>query len=255
MDSVEIREELIKTLRLDLVGPHESYGNPDEILDQAPSRFYLTGFLVPVGSIGERRSAEETDDDSLDQITNSLRRDETDAPDRPAAKKKFFPASMGLSFIIADQTKSFDVAISWGDYIRKEAPPTVLSGMEHATASKASRFHWHRINRSENITIKLENADKHTKNIAIPNSGNLTLFYSIRPAPVTGAFAEHIPVGARVVSVFLVNHRSAEAGAPRGRTDELFAFQARLEIAMFLVCLSAFSSFMVMFSLRLIRCQ
>ncbi len=231
MDSVEIREELIKTLRLDLVGPHENFGNPDEILDQAPSRFYLTGFLVPVGSIGERRSAEETDDDSLDQITNSLRRDETDAPDRPAAKKKFFPASMGLSFIIADQIKGFDVTISWGDYIRKEAPPTALSGMEHATAAKASRFQWHRTNRSENITIKLENADKHTKNIAIPNSGNLTLFYSIRPAPVTGAFAEHIPVGARVVSVFLVNHRSAEAGAPRGRTDELFAFQARLEVA------------------------
>ncbi|MHB1769290.1 MAG: hypothetical protein ACYCUV_15735, partial [Phycisphaerae bacterium] len=104
MKSTEIRDQLIKTLRLDLVGPHEHLGNPDEILDQAPSRFYLTGFLVPVGTIGERRSGEETDDENLDQLTGPQRRDDTDTPDRPAAKQKFFPASMGLSFIIPPQT-------------------------------------------------------------------------------------------------------------------------------------------------------
>ncbi|MGC8561209.1 MAG: DISARM system helicase DrmA [Phycisphaerae bacterium] len=230
MNSVEIRDQLIKTLRLDLVGPHENYGNADEILDQAPSRFYLTGFLVPVGAIGERRSGEETDDDALDQVTNSLRRDETDAPDRPAAKKKFFPASMGLSFIIPAENKTLDVTISWGDYIRKEAPPTRLPVMEHASGTKAAKFQWHRRNRSEHITLHLKTTNKRTQNIEIPNSGNLTLFYSIRPAPTTGAFADHIPAGACVVSVFLVNHRTAEAGAQRGRADELFAFQARLDV-------------------------
>jgi len=228
MKSTEIRDQLIKTLRLDLVGPHEHLGNPDETLDQAPSRFYLTGFLVPVGAIGERRSGEETDDENLDQLSGPQRRDDTDTPDRPAAKKKFFPASMGLSFIIPAQTTHLTARISWGDYIRKDAPASNLPGMEHIAGSKI-KFHWHRRNRSEDIELTLDDNRKKHQSIPIPNSNGLDVFYSIRPAPTTGAFAEHIPAGARVASVFLVNHRTTDSG--RGLADETFAFQAHLEIS------------------------
>jgi hypothetical protein len=44
----EIREDLVRALRLDLVGPgREDDDLAREVLPQAPSRWYLTGFLVP----------------------------------------------------------------------------------------------------------------------------------------------------------------------------------------------------------------
>ncbi len=47
MKSVEVRQHLVDALRLDLVGPDASrnLGTPDEVLSQAPSRWYLTGSL------------------------------------------------------------------------------------------------------------------------------------------------------------------------------------------------------------------
>jgi len=46
--SAEIRRDLVRALRLDLVGPgREDDDLAREVLPQAPSRWYLTGFLVP----------------------------------------------------------------------------------------------------------------------------------------------------------------------------------------------------------------
>ncbi len=229
MNSIEVREQLIKTLRLDLVGPHQGLGNVGEILPEAPSRFYLTGFLVPVGELGAARSEEEADEEILDRLPEgSARRDDTDAPERPSAKKKMFPSSMGLSFIIPATTTKLGVTVSWGDYVRRDAPTENLPDVE-GHGRKGAKYHWHRQNRCEQIELPVggEGTSKHNHPIA--NSDGLLLFCSMRAAPTTGAFAEHIPAGARVVSVFLVNRR--EKGADRGRRDELFAFQCHLEIA------------------------
>ena len=45
--SAEIRDDLIKILELDLVGPWPGHERENEILDHSPSREYLTGFIVP----------------------------------------------------------------------------------------------------------------------------------------------------------------------------------------------------------------
>ena len=47
MNSVNVREKLVEALRLDLVGPAEKLGDSAEVLPQAPSRWYLTGYLAP----------------------------------------------------------------------------------------------------------------------------------------------------------------------------------------------------------------
>ena len=50
-DAAAVRSRLLDALRLDLVGPrpgepgHDAY--TEEVLPVAPSRWYLTGFLVP----------------------------------------------------------------------------------------------------------------------------------------------------------------------------------------------------------------
>jgi hypothetical protein len=40
MTAVNVRKELIDALRLDLVGPDQGPGTPNEFLPQAPSRWY-----------------------------------------------------------------------------------------------------------------------------------------------------------------------------------------------------------------------
>jgi len=42
--SAKVREQLIRALELDLVGPTELR---DEVLDRPPNRWYQSGFLIP----------------------------------------------------------------------------------------------------------------------------------------------------------------------------------------------------------------
>jgi len=60
--SSQVREQLINALRLDLVGPGEGLGTPEEMLGQSPSRWYLNGFLVPTEPDESQKS--DADDDS-----------------------------------------------------------------------------------------------------------------------------------------------------------------------------------------------
>ena len=47
MKAVEVRDKLVGVLQLDLVGPGLASEHETEILPTPPSRWYLTGFLVP----------------------------------------------------------------------------------------------------------------------------------------------------------------------------------------------------------------
>jgi hypothetical protein len=47
LDSAQIRDEIVKALKLDLIGPEPGDLRENEILDRSPSREYLTGFIVP----------------------------------------------------------------------------------------------------------------------------------------------------------------------------------------------------------------
>ena len=66
--SAEVRTSLIDALRLDLIGPGpHDLQHAEEVLPQAPSSWYLGGFLVPFqGSVQQR--LDDTSDDNLDTI-------------------------------------------------------------------------------------------------------------------------------------------------------------------------------------------
>ncbi len=68
MTPVEIRQQLVEALCLDFIGPDpvRELGIPNEILPQAPARWYLTGFLVPLDADDEQRT-EETSVDEMDE--------------------------------------------------------------------------------------------------------------------------------------------------------------------------------------------
>ena len=55
--SAEVGQDLVNALRLDLVGPGPGRGEPEEVLNQSPSRWYLMGFLLPVEADESQKSA------------------------------------------------------------------------------------------------------------------------------------------------------------------------------------------------------
>jgi hypothetical protein len=65
LSSAQVRGRLVHALQLDLVGPSETLGDAKEALPQSPSRWYLTGFLVPLDAAPEDKS-DETANDELD---------------------------------------------------------------------------------------------------------------------------------------------------------------------------------------------
>jgi len=64
MQSAEVRSKLVDALRLDLVGPADGLGDTNEVLPRAPSRWYLTGLLVPI----EAAQAQRTDEQNTDEL-------------------------------------------------------------------------------------------------------------------------------------------------------------------------------------------
>jgi hypothetical protein len=47
LEPITVRTSLLDALQVDLIGPSGALGDHREVLPQAPSRWYLTGFLVP----------------------------------------------------------------------------------------------------------------------------------------------------------------------------------------------------------------
>ena len=55
-DSTLVRAGLVEALRLDLVGPDNDHIFAHELLPESPTRWYLTGFLVPRHAPEEQRN-------------------------------------------------------------------------------------------------------------------------------------------------------------------------------------------------------
>lgn len=64
MTSREARTKLIETLRLDLIGPDNDHDCASELLPESPTKWYLTGYLMPTDAPEEHRF----DTESLEEI-------------------------------------------------------------------------------------------------------------------------------------------------------------------------------------------
>src|SRR5437870_4874096 len=119
--SLEVRERLVEALKLDLVGPWAGHALVNERLPGwvRPSNWYLTGFLIPLGTPPEK-SADADEDDDVDVIPESAGLAEESSEDRKSSKKGFFPSSIGLSFLVPKEARSITVIVRWGDYTPTE---------------------------------------------------------------------------------------------------------------------------------------
>ena len=105
--ALEVRARLVEALKLALVGPWAGHVLAEERLHgwKRPSNEYLTGFLIPSGTPPEKRADADEDEDP-GEIPESAGLPEESNEERKAAKKGFFPSSMGLSFLVPKETRA-----------------------------------------------------------------------------------------------------------------------------------------------------
>ena len=216
--SLEVRERLVDALRLDLVGPWAGHALSNERLPGwvRPSNWYLTGFLIPSGTPPEK-SADADEDDDLGEIPESAGLAEESSEERKAAKKGFFPSSMGLSFLVLKEARELNVTLRWGDYAHAE--------IEVADGKPVSV--WQRQPREATVAIRLSGADDPVV-YDVPASGGLQL-HVIERLISAEDLDGHIPQGARSSSVFLVNHRPP-IESEESEVDLAYVFQPEIEV-------------------------
>lgn len=214
--SAEIRSELVDALRLDLVGPVKGHELESEVLPTAPSRWYLTGFLVPHEAAEDVRR-DETAEEQL-EIAGIAENTDDDAPAEQVSKRKaFFPSSIGISTLVRVSTKSVQVVVQWGDYQQ------VLTEPEKPRE-------WRRTQRSAALAVNLDEIGSKPKTVDVPESDGLRVTVSLRgvsPAVARGIAGDSEPCDCRAISVFLVNERRIDPES-KEKKDERFVFQARL---------------------------
>jgi hypothetical protein len=118
---LEVRERHVAALKIDLVGPGAGHALAEERLRgwERPSNWYLTGFLIPTGTAPEKRADADADED-FELVPESAGLAEESNEERKAAKKAYFPSSMGLSFLAAREARELAVTVRWGDYVPLE---------------------------------------------------------------------------------------------------------------------------------------
>jgi hypothetical protein len=243
MTAVHVRQSLVHALRLDLVGPDPTSSLKNEVLPQSPSRWYLTGFLVPAEASEDQRR-DQTAGEEVDQIDDAGATDDAVTPEPAAARRAYFPSSLGLSILVPGNARELRVVVRWGDYkheIRRVAGDEIDGELvsEHELASlppskepssggpgKSVRL-WRRTDRQEEVTLDVATGAGQAVEADVPGSKGLKLVLAVRAIQSEGITEKMVPKGTRSVSVFLVNKRDP---APDLVRDEAYAFQAELEV-------------------------
>ncbi|MEX1364122.1 MAG: DISARM system helicase DrmA [Nannocystaceae bacterium] len=227
----QVRATLVDALRLDLVGPdptepaHQVHAA--ELLPEAPSKWYLTGFLAPRGAKAKDRSDQESGEQADEHQRNKTLGADENSPETASARRSFFPASMGLSVLVPPDVEALKVTAHWGTYLPQlleprapAEPPSDAKESEAAPDRLSPRTPWQRTPHAATLPVAVELG---SCAYDIEGSGGLRIVVSARPVPGT----DLIPAGTRSVSVFLVNDRPALTGL---RRDEGYAFQAALQV-------------------------
>ena len=199
-----VRSHLIDALEADLVGPFRKppgapISDASEVLRIPPSRWYLTGFLVPRDQ-GEIHEPDEEDDDV--GAGNDEDDEESSKPDPTVKKVRRLPASMGLSVFTSPEVKQLTANVCWADYQRIEV---------------GERKHWNRVFSQRTVPVPVDDAALR-KGFDLPGSQGLRLEGRV----------EKTPDGSMAVAVFLVNAREPVSTALA--RDESYAFQTHLAL-------------------------
>lgn len=217
--SLEIRNDLARVLGVDLIGPEPGGLYEREAVDIAPSRFYLTGFIVPHEADEDWKSARDGQEE-VDAVEGDGTGDDEAAKDKASARKVFFPSSIGMSVCVPAKTKTLEVTASWGDYARSA---------DKADEKDDEAGVWQRTPQLVKFSVPIE-----TKRHELKGVVGVKLSVIARPLRLDAKTAKEAGLeGAIAVSLFLVNDRKQDTARKR---DQFFMFQ----VAMRLQCAEGF---------------
>ena len=239
-DSAATRSYLTDALRLDLIGPRaQDSALLHERLPQAPSRWYLTGFLVPTDAPDEQRA--QDNEEEFDEPSEPLHgSDDSGTPDRSTGKRNFLPSSMGLSILVDEETKRLDVAVSWGDYAPETSDTDAAASTDDRSSSATEegtgqvagdssrrRFSpWVRSPRRELVAVNLSKCQPGVLEcLKVPDGDGLEIMCLLRPTTLRTVDGDR---QVRAVSIFLVNHRAPIKEFDN--QDTAFVFQVEMSI-------------------------
>ena len=197
----------MEALRLDLVGPPPGHRLAGERLPgwERPSKWYLTGFLIPSETAREvpeqGADADEVDDLGTAPETAGLPEESSEEP-KPG-KRAFFPSSIGLSFLVSEDTRTIEVTARWGDY-RREAAEEEAGGGE----KQAGKTVWRRYPNERTLRLDISGSEDEAE---IPDSGGLRAHAAAHPVGGSG------PGGIPPDCHFLPEHPDEEESAGKKR--------------------------------------
>lgn len=249
-DSPAVRTHLVVTLNRDLVGPRHGADADlqSEVLPARPSRWYLTGYLLPRGAPTAQRTGIAETEGELGAIQGGADGLDDGGDDAAGTRQAYRPSSIGLSVLLPGPAATIEVTASWGEYQARPAldlpapatgEPADADGetgsgpsAEPAADDPASleadgqgtlnRTRWHRTPRQTTDTLPLPE-DGALATHPAPGAPGVELAVLCRPARL---LIDDVERDVRAVTVFLVNGKPAQ----EQHEDEAYLFQAALEL-------------------------
>lgn len=235
LSQLDARTHLVEALRYDLVGPMQD----EELIELRPTRWYLTGFLVPKGA-GEDLGQDPLESEELSAGLGSDGDEDAGGQDPSASRPGWFPSSFGLTVLLPVEATAFAVVLRWGEYQRLDKDASLALREEHPSKKPEPRQRtrpavdgdipqdgaaprdplllWRR----RACTAEMAAVPLRTGHHSVPGAPGLLLHIRVVEARAPG-----LPVGTRAVSVFLVNGREPIEG-PTG--DERALFQVAMKV-------------------------
>ena len=184
----EVRQKIINALRTDLLGPQSE----NEILDENPKSSYIIGMLASQTEEKEASTAGEQEADS--DIAYGDSEDYTageDDDNEPIMTTSFkLPTSIGISFYIASSTKTINIDVKWGDYVRSVEKRVGKDGKEYNHAS------YTRQPMSSTIVVDFDSFEKNTE-LRLQEDSNVIVHISRIP----------LKTGYSLVTAYVMNRR------------------------------------------------
>jgi hypothetical protein len=131
-----------------VIGPsHQDTALAGEELPDPPSRWYLTGFLVPVDAPVRQKSRDPQEEMDTPEEGGA---DDTETPDRGPSRSRYLPSSIGLSLLVEPGADTLRVtgagAITGWKRSGRRADGAIGNGGERSAKSSAM-CRWRRARR------------------------------------------------------------------------------------------------------------
>lgn len=221
-----VRDFLVHALEADLVGPFDPKTGK-ELLPIAPSRFYLTGFLVPRGA---RVNDDPDDDEDIAGMGDDPDSGDAEAgSEAPPKQRQFLPSSCGMSFLLPDgaDTDVLAVTLRWAEYVSGVPYKVEKTSKKKGTYEYEKKGFERKSPIEKTLSVPLGTLDR------LGRSGGKGIEVEGTDGVVIVGRVSRTKMGettVRAVSLFVENAREVPADA-RDLREEKTLFQAEMIVA------------------------